>query len=221
MSGKRQRLKIDAKRETKREAERSSIPEGAVMADPSKQVPNNSWGAPVLFYVDKPFTCIDCRKSEIWSAQQQQWYYEVAKGSLYATAVRCRECRKVHARTHSGHGDPNPIKHEGTLMKRVQAGIAAAIAETGFEFVSKSQLPTRGAIALDYARDDLVLTCWYHRNSATLIAETMDRSTQCTEIARVAFNAPRSGLQMVDRIEEFSAAVTRHLLALSRSDSEH
>ncbi|MCA9038292.1 MAG: zinc-ribbon domain-containing protein [Planctomycetaceae bacterium] len=220
MSGKRQRLKIDAKREAKRKAERSLFPEGAVIADPSKQVPNNSCGAPVLFYVDKPFTCIDCGKSEIWSAQQQQWYYEVARGSLYATAVRCRECRKVHAGIHSGHGDPNPIKHEGTLMKRVQTGIAAVIAETGFKFVSKSHPPTKGTITLDYERDDLLLTCWYHRNSATLIAETMDRCAQCSEMVRVAFNAPQSGLQVVDRIEEFSAAVTRHLLALSRSDFE-
>lgn len=220
MSGKRQGLKIDAKRETRREAEHASIPEGAIIADLSKQVPNNSCGAPVLFYVDKPFACIDCGKSEIWWAQQQQWYYEVAKGSLYATAVRCRECRTVHTRTHSGNGDPNPVKHEGTLMKRVQAGIAAAIAEAGFEFVSKSQLPTRGSITLDYSRDDLVLTCWYDRPHATLIAETMDRSTKCTEIARVAFNAPRSGSQVVDRIDEFSAAVTRHLLALSRSGTE-
>lgn len=220
MSGKRQRLKIDAKRESKRDAERSSIPEGAVIADPSKQVPNNSYGGPLLFYVDTPFTCIDCGKNEIWSAQQQQWYYEVAKGSLYATAIRCRDCRKVHAKTHNGKGDPNPIKHEGTLIKRVQSAIAPAIAVAGFEFVSKAHMPTRGSIALNYSRDDLVLTCWYDRPNATLIAETIDRSTKCTQIARVPFNAPRSGSQVVVRIEEFSAAVTLYLLALPRSGPE-
>jgi len=220
VSGKRQRFKIDAKRESKRDAERSSIPEGAVIADPSKQVPNNSYGAPLLFYVDTPFTCIDCGKSEIWSAQQQQWYYEVAKGSLYATAVRCRDCREIHARTHDGNGDASPIKHEGTLIKRVQSAIAPSIAEAGFVFVSKSHLPTRGSIALDYSRDDLVLTCWYDRPNVTLVAETMDRSTNCTQIARVAFNTPRSGSQVVARIAEFSAAVTRYLLSLCPSDPQ-
>ncbi|MCA9162262.1 MAG: zinc-ribbon domain containing protein [Planctomycetales bacterium] len=36
---------------------------------------------------------------QVWSAQQQKWYYEVAKGSLYATAIRCRECRQKRSAT--------------------------------------------------------------------------------------------------------------------------
>ncbi|MCA9203194.1 MAG: zinc-ribbon domain containing protein [Planctomycetales bacterium] len=43
--------------------------------------------------------CVDCGKSQVWSAQQQKWYYEVAKGSLYATAIRCRECRQKRSAT--------------------------------------------------------------------------------------------------------------------------
>lgn len=214
MSGKQRRLKIDAKRESKRDAERSSIPDGAVIADPTKQVPNNSYGGPVLYYVDVAFTCIDCGKREIWTAHQQQWYYEVARGSLHATAVRCRNCRKIRARTHNGKGDPNPIKHEGTLIKRVQSALAPAIAAAGFEFARKAPLPTRGSIAIDYSRDDLVLTCWYDRPIATLIAETIDRSANCTQIARVPFNSSRPGSQIVDRMAEFCAAVTQYLLTL-------
>ena len=59
--------------------------------------PNNSYGAPDFvyrgYYVDRPFRCIDCGKEEIWTGTQQKWWYEIAKGFVYTTAVRCRLCR--------------------------------------------------------------------------------------------------------------------------------
>jgi len=30
----------------------------------------------------------------VWTGTQQKWWYEVAKGFVYATAVRCRVCRR-------------------------------------------------------------------------------------------------------------------------------
>lgn len=69
------------------------MPNDAVVADPLKQVPNGSYDPPPLWYVDKEFRCVDCGKEETWTASQQKWYYEEAKGTLYATAKRCRECR--------------------------------------------------------------------------------------------------------------------------------
>ena len=70
------------------------VPLGAVIADRSQQVPNNSYTQPPAFYVDVKFSCKECGHEEIWTAERQKWYYEEAKGSLYATAVRCRDCRK-------------------------------------------------------------------------------------------------------------------------------
>ena len=214
MSGKGRRLKIDSQRKSKRDATKNALPEGAVIADLSQQVPNNSYGAPVLFYIDKPFTCIDCGKNEIWTAQQQQWYYEVAKGSLYATAVRCRSCRKNHNAVHSGNGDPNPIKHLGTLIKRVQSALAAAISEAGFVFVSRSMLPIKGSFALDYSRGDLFLACWYDRQNATLIAEVLDNAANCTQVARVSMHATHSQTQLLDRISEFADELLQYLVSL-------
>lgn len=214
MSGKGRRLRIDSQRKSKRDATKNALPEGAVIADLSQQVPNNSYGAPILFYIDKPFACIVCGKNEIWTAQQQQWYYEVAKGSGYPTAVRCRSCRKKHAEIHSGKGDPNPIKHLGTLIKRVQSAIATAIAEAGFVFVSKSMLPVKGSFALDYSRGDQFLTCWYDRPNATLIAEVLDNAANCTQVARVPMNAAHSQSQVLDRISEFADLVIQNLVSL-------
>jgi len=73
-----------------------ALARGAIPADPAKQAPNNSYSPPE-YYEDIAFTCRDCGAEEVWTAEQQQWYYEVAKGPIYATAVRCRECRKKNA----------------------------------------------------------------------------------------------------------------------------
>lgn len=65
-----------------------------VLADPSEQVPNNSESAAPTYYVDTPFTCVDCGDDDVWTAGEQKWYYEVVKGSLYAGASRCLTCRR-------------------------------------------------------------------------------------------------------------------------------
>lgn len=66
----------------------------AVPADPSRLDHINSYGALPEYYVDRPFTCRECGKEEIWRARDQKWYYEEAKGHIDATAVRCHACRK-------------------------------------------------------------------------------------------------------------------------------
>ncbi len=65
-----------------------------IMADLSKQAPNNSYSPPTE-YRDTEFTCVDCGKEEFWTAQQQLWWYEVAKGSINAVAIRCDACRDI------------------------------------------------------------------------------------------------------------------------------
>ncbi len=69
-------------------------PFGSVMADPKELAHNNTYDGLPLFYMDHVFTCRDCGKEEIWSAQQQKWWYEEAKGNINAKAVRCGKCRK-------------------------------------------------------------------------------------------------------------------------------
>ena len=74
-----------------------------IEADLSKQAPNNTY-SPRLYYEDLEFKCRDCRKREVWTAEQQQWWYEVAKGPVQSTAIRCRACRE--ARRASVKGTP-------------------------------------------------------------------------------------------------------------------
>lgn len=67
------------------------------------------------FYEDRPFTCKDCGKQEVWSAHQQKWWYEQMGGNVETTAVRCRECR---AKERARKGEANRIREEGLERKR-------------------------------------------------------------------------------------------------------
>ena len=105
MSDKRKKEKFAEKRAQRLEKQRAEENEWRaaknlhcrrVAADPKQQVPINSYSlSPPTYYEDVEFTCRDCKKVEVWTAHQQKWYYEVAKGSLFATAVRCHDCRMV------------------------------------------------------------------------------------------------------------------------------
>ncbi len=69
-------------------------PAGAISADHSQLKHNNTYGPLPYFYADKLVTCRDCGKEEVWTAENQKWWYEVAKGNINSLAVRCRSCRE-------------------------------------------------------------------------------------------------------------------------------
>jgi hypothetical protein len=69
-----------ARRNAKRR--RGPIPPGAVLAEPARLAPYNSYGDPDFvrrgYYLDRPFRCAGCGREELWTAAQQKWWYEVA-----------------------------------------------------------------------------------------------------------------------------------------------
>ena len=70
------------------------IPSDALKADPSRQL--LGWGStPKPYYRDELFVCKSCGKLETWTALQQRWWYEIARGPIDTTAVACRACRKA------------------------------------------------------------------------------------------------------------------------------
>jgi hypothetical protein len=100
-SGKQRREEIKAKRLGRLRATQApnpympikAVPLGAVAADPAQLAHNNTYGLLPSFYIDTPFVCRDCGAHEIWTAKQQKWWYEIAKGHIDTCAVRCRPCR--------------------------------------------------------------------------------------------------------------------------------
>lgn len=104
--GKQRRTEINAKRKQKaakrqavnKETDRSFRPVLGPPVNEKLLAPNNSYGAPDFvyrgYYVDRLFRCVDCGKEEVWTGAQQKWWYEVAKGFAYSSAIRCRLCRR-------------------------------------------------------------------------------------------------------------------------------
>src|ERR1700682_5093432 len=72
----------------------SVIPPDAVGADMTKHAPYNFYG-PKLLYRDEEFACKGCGKRGVCTAQQHQWWFEVAKRQINARANRCRPCRRA------------------------------------------------------------------------------------------------------------------------------
>lgn len=101
-SGKQRRAEIKAHRLARaaavnlfdRRVPLAVAPPGTVAADPAQLAHNNSYFLPV-FYADRAFVCRDCGSHEVWTAKQQKWWYEIAKGPIDSQAVRCRPCRLV------------------------------------------------------------------------------------------------------------------------------
>ncbi|TLM64567.1 MAG: hypothetical protein FDZ69_11565 [Deltaproteobacteria bacterium] len=69
-------------------------PPGAVLADHKELAHNNTYGRLPRFYLDKVVVCRQCGTEEVWPAERQKWWYEVAKGHINTTAVLCRACRE-------------------------------------------------------------------------------------------------------------------------------
>jgi hypothetical protein len=134
-SGKQRRVEINTRRKRKAAKRQAMATEqkrrfGLVLGVPVNEellAPNNSYGAPDFvrrsYYVDTPFRCVDCNKEEIWTGTQQKWWYEVAKGFVYSTAIRCRACRRKERERRSQarrvHLEGLAVKNRARLKKRM------------------------------------------------------------------------------------------------------
>jgi hypothetical protein len=78
---------------------RAQLAERGVRVDATALAPVNSYGAPEFvargYYADLPFRCVACGKDEVWTATQQKWWYEVAKGNVESRAKLCSGCRRA------------------------------------------------------------------------------------------------------------------------------
>ena len=91
-----ERLKLDLV-EVRAHYIETAIKGGAVAISKALLAHHNSYGDPEFLirgtYLPMHFVCADCGKPEIWTAHQQKWWYEAAKGDLFSIATRCRPCR--------------------------------------------------------------------------------------------------------------------------------
>ncbi len=98
------------------------MPPGAIKANLSKHAQHNSYGPP-LWYVDQRRKCRDCGKEFLFSAKEQQHWYEIVRLPIQVSAVHCPACRKKirHAkaaqRRHMEEMSRRPMHPNRTLLK--------------------------------------------------------------------------------------------------------
>lgn len=151
MSGKRRHNEREANREALAQRARLDALASGVAVDLSALAPHNSYSQPDFmergYYVDKPFVCQACGISQTWSATQQKWWYEVAKGDVFSTAKLCRPCRqRERARreeTRLTGGDPNPYKNPELLLAKIRSDIEPEVLLAGYRLVGRNK---RGAL---------------------------------------------------------------------------
>src|SRR5579871_6108934 len=131
-SGKQRKLELKANRTAKRDASRLARKKTAVAmqlaarrrgvhVDPAALAPADSSSDPEFvergFYVDIPFECQECGNDQIWTASQQKWWYEVAKGGRWTIARLCRECRR---KDRTRRNESRRVHLEGAARKAAQ-----------------------------------------------------------------------------------------------------
>jgi hypothetical protein len=117
-----------SERKAKRHSRR--IPQtlkGKAVVDETRLAHNNSYDQPEFlkrgYYQDTPFTCRDCSKEEVWTASQQKWWFEIAKGDIFTQASRCRNCRRQER---VRRNQARLVHLEGVATKRTKAQASAA-----------------------------------------------------------------------------------------------
>ncbi len=193
------------------------IPEGAIPADQTKQAANNSYSPP-LYYADQEFNCVDCGSPETWTASQQKWYYEVAKGSIYGRAVRCRACRrKRRDQTKStSAGDPQPIKNPGMLLAFVRKQIEPLLTARGFDLESRNdpREQRRRNLWINYRGNERVFSLQWSGKNARLAAEVLTENGNVECVAETTTDLVQTHTQLMSRVGPFLEQIKSFLLTL-------
>jgi len=208
------------KRAEELECQAQSLP-----VDKSQLAPDGSYSVPLFvargYYVDVPFPCQDCGVPQVWTAAQQKWWYEVAKGSVWTIASRCRPCRRrlrEERAERARRGDPNWFKHAGVLLARVRAALEPALLAAGFTRGERNPPEEQLSLFINYTRPGELLSFqWNDRHVRLSVESITDSGNTLREVAAVTFAGVRSTADIDARLGPFLAAAQESLKALASS----
>ncbi|WP_165226745.1 zinc-ribbon domain containing protein [Aquisphaera insulae] len=220
MSGKRRFHERQARLAARAEQERRPAGAEGLPVNREALAPSNSYDEPGFvkrgFYVDTPFVCRSCGEPQVWTAAQQKWWYEVARGDVFSTASLCRPCRqRERARRREAQvsgGDPNPYKDAGLLLARVRTQIEPELLTAGYRLVGRNRKDARPMLFLDYAAPGAMLSISWDQRVARLSADLLtEGGAQVRSIASVPFGSLRSTPQIEARLADFLGSLRSFL----------
>ena len=181
MNHNRKRRETERKRRDAEERERRRLEQASkdgVAVDYSALSPCSSYGPPDFYergyYLDFPFACAWCGSEEVWTAGQQKWWYEVAKGDLFTGASLCRSCRR-QARAEKGKAHPLHDLRRWLRLIRDALETDAASASWRIAVGATERLPH---LLIYDRRGDLIQIRWGHVGfKPVLMLECRDSQT--------------------------------------------
>ena len=124
-SGKQRRAELKTKRKQRKAKQQSLTTRPQPTPRPSERArqrrlagPTKATARPFMLCavtIKTHFRCQGCGKEETWTAAQQKWWYEVAKGYVYSTAKLCRPCRK---KAQARRAEARRVHLEGVARKK-------------------------------------------------------------------------------------------------------
>jgi Probable zinc-ribbon domain len=231
MSGKRRHNGREAKAEAAlRQAKLDALAcgKGVVLG---ALAPHRSYDQPDFvergYYVDKPFVCQRCGISQVWTAAQQKWWYEVAKGPAFSTARRCRSCRQreraLRERPRLPGRSPSPYRSAGQLLAKIRSNIEPNLLSAGYRLVGGNSRGSKFTQFLDYSRPgDLFTISWDRgQDQVGVVAELLsDSGADLRVIAAADLSNARSTSEIEHRLVPFIASVQTFLDGLREAPPE-
>jgi Probable zinc-ribbon domain len=220
MSGKRRYQEGIARREAMKERDLLAARARGIPVNPVELAPYK-YDSPDFvargFYSDRPFDCEMCGEPQVWTAEQQKWWYEVAKGSVYSYAKHCRPCRQASRR----RGDHHPYKNACSIMLTVRSEIGPRLTSRGFYLVVQGPGDADRnrfgqSLLLEYSlEDELLSISWDHR-TASLTANLLVVGDDLRAVAVAEFEGCRSAVEIDSRIRSFVLGTVRYLTDAGR-----
>lgn len=225
MSGKRRQLENEARRLERERREKDEAVARGVAVDPAALAPSNSYDAPAFktrgYYVDEPFVCQSCGIDQVWTAEQQKWWYEVAKGDVFSFASRCRPCRRrekeLKEQARLKGGDPNPfrINEPGVMLARVRPFVEPVLLAAGFQPVDRNRAASN---SLDYTRSEELISMSWKMIEKHLVVEWLSSTeTVVRTLAWTSFAGHRWTDDIDARLGRFAAELRAALEKMSRA----
>ncbi len=224
------RLKARAEQD-EREARAQGIP-----VDPTKLAPKSTYNPPEFltrgYYLDYAFNCRSCGVPQLWTAAQQQWWYEVAKGDIFSTASQCRACRQADrekkALELARAADLRkaelftPNSHCRQFLAKVAVEIAPDLNAAGFSPLARITHRAGRAVATEATRFDGLFSLSWCLRYARMTAERLSNfpEIRVQEIAIAEFVGCKDRADQDQQLPPFIASVRIFLADLrARLDS--
>ena len=181
-SHKKNLTELAAEREAlERTAKLDALARG-VAVDPSKLAPDGSYDQPDFvnrgYYIDQTFDCEKCGKPQTWTARQQKWWYEVAKGGVWTYASLCRSCKRQEReewKLRGRRGDPSRYKSLGHALAKVRRQIEPRLLDLGYRLKAQPRVNWQDCRFFEYSRPDSLLTIYSDPWKGQFVAEILTR----------------------------------------------